>query len=254
MIQHPKLGSLLPALFLACQAPQCLAAPDAERTVARSAALQVCSGSAATPATSPRRADRYPGAGLLEAVAREQGQVVRVHHMPWHRVDLALRQGACDVALLPARREADLAGLRQTRPVASFAIRAQVRANSGLRSWNDLDQAGVVVGIVKGSVPQAAIDSMFRHASIRLVEAPASVEAELHSGRSDALVFDAPWLVQARAAHPGSRVLEPTVPVHARAWVLVTADRDPGAAAQWDHWVRRSLSDGTLMPLDGRAP
>lgn len=253
MSKSPRLDLLLLTLFVAGQAPA-TASPDAEFAGARGASLQVCSGSPAGVASGPRSADRYPGAGLLEAVAREQGQVVRVHHMPWHRIDLALRQGACDVALMPARREADLAGLRQTRPVASFPIRALVRSNSGLRSWNELDQAGVVVGIVKGSVPQAAIETMFRHAAIRHVDAPAAVEAELHSGRIDALVFDAPWLVHPRAAHAANRALEPAVPLHARTWVLLTADREPQAAAQWDRWVRRSLSDGTLVPLDGGAP
>lgn len=255
MPKHPRLDSLLLTLSIAMQAPQALATPDDDRAVARGVALQVCSGSRATPAAGKgRHADRYPGAGLLEALARERGQVVRVHHVQWHRIDHALRQGDCDVALVPARSEAELAGLRQTRPVASFAIRAQVRSSSGLRTWNDLDQVGVVVGVVKGTVPRTAIDAMFRHASIRMVDPPVSMEAELHSGRSDALVFDAPWLVHTGAAQPGLRTLEPVVPALGRTWVLVMADRGPQVAAQWDHWVRRSLSDGTLEPIDGRSP
>lgn len=93
----------------------------------------------------------------------------------------------CDVAMSGiGKMRPRMQELRFSRPYLQSSLQAvTTKSNPVVRSWSDIDQPGVAVGVQNGSLILPAVLAHFRHATVVQVPATETRERELAAGRID---------------------------------------------------------------------
>ncbi|MDP1525280.1 MAG: ABC transporter substrate-binding protein [Rhodocyclaceae bacterium] len=101
----------------------------------------------------------------------------------------------CDIAMFaigitPQRQEK----LRFTQPhLVSDIFAITTKSNRRIQSWADIDQAGAVVVVAKGTLHEPVMKAKLKAAELRVVDTPAAREQEVQSGRADVFMTDYPF-------------------------------------------------------------
>jgi polar amino acid transport system substrate-binding protein len=167
----------------------------------------------------------------------------------------ALREQRVDVAFpaLPAERMTDLAFTSAFMQVdLGYLVVAGVRTKYA----NDMDRAGLRIGVSMGGTAQKLLAAALRDASVVPVSSATSAAAMLASGRIDAFAADKPGLARMAESLPGPRVLEGRWGVE-RIAAAIHASREAGLAyvqkfvteAERDGLVERAAQEAGLRGL-----
>ena len=106
-----------------------------------------------------------------------------------------LQSDRCDVAMfaigvLPARQ----AVLRFTQPyMQSDIYGVTTRSNRQIKSWSDIDHAGVQVAVQAGTFMEPVMAEALKQARMVVVKPPMTREGELEAGRVDVFMTDYPY-------------------------------------------------------------
>lgn len=119
------------------------------------------------------------------------------------------------------------------------------RNHQRVRSWADIDQAGVRVAVVEGSVQESVMRERIKKAELVVIASPQTREAELEAGRVDVFMSDYPFTRKMLDYNEWAQVISPPAPFHfmTYAWAV-----KPGDAA-WLATVNQFLS---TVKADGR--
>ena len=132
---------------------------------------------------------------LAQALGRELGVAVQFVDSSFARLVPDLQEGRCDVAMFaigitPQRQQR----VRFTQPyLASDVLAITARSNRKIRSWDDIDQPGVVVAVAKGMLQEPLMRERLKHALLITPDTPHAREQEVQAGRADVFMADFPY-------------------------------------------------------------
>ncbi|MCG2585959.1 ABC transporter substrate-binding protein [Massilia sp. TS11] len=154
----------------------------------------------------------------------------------------------CDIAMFaigitPARA----AHLRFTSPhLASDIYAIATRANRRLHSWDEIDTAGTVVAVAKGTLHESVMRDKLHHASLLVLDTPFAREQEVQSGRADVFMTDYPYGQRFIANAEWARLIAPPKPYHITPYAYAIKPGDAAWHARLEQFVRDIKRDGRL--------
>lgn len=186
-------------------------------------------------------------ADMARELAKELG--VRLHLVDSSFATLTddVLKSRCDlamfaIAITPARS----AVLRFTSPHLRSDIYAITsRANRRIKSWDDIDQPGVVVAVAQGTLHEPVMCERLRHATLLVTSTAHEREKEVEAGRADVFMTDFPYSRRIQDFKAWARVLEPPAPYHLSDYAYAMKPGD-------DRWYDRIERFITNIQRDGR--
>ena len=160
-----------------------------------------------------------------------------------------LLEDRCDVAMfgvgtLPERA----ARIRFTQPYLRSDIYAvTTRTHPTVRSWDDIDRDGRVVGVQSGTFMEPVMKATLKHAEMVAVRPPNTRERELQAGRIDVFMTDFPYSRRVLENADWATVLAPARPVNPLGYAYAVAPGDDAWLARVDRFVADIKRDGRLM-------
>jgi polar amino acid transport system substrate-binding protein len=184
--------------------------PQVRSTLAPTGALRV-----AVYPGSPGSLVRKPGAApagvayeLGRELARELGvPVIYVELQRAQQLTEALKANQADFTVTNAS-EARARDVDFTEPVLRVELGYLVPAGSPIRSFADVDQPGVKIGVSEGSSTLAALPRLLKSATLSPVPSMAAAAQQLNAKGLDAFATNKGILFELSDQVPGSRVLD----------------------------------------------
>ena len=132
---------------------------------------------------------------LTQELAKELGVKVRYVDSNFSQLFDALEQDRCDVAAhaigITPERSGRLQFSQAYLKSGLFAV--TLKNKEGLPSWDSLDQPGRVIAVAAGTLMEGVMAKSLKKAKLVKVQAPATREQEVQSGRADAFMTDYPY-------------------------------------------------------------
>lgn len=184
---------------------------------------------------------------LAHELARELGVAVQFVDSSFARLAADVQEERCDVAMFaigitPQRQQQ----LRFTRPhLASDVVAITTRSNRKIRSWDDIDQPGIVVAVAKGTLHEPLMRARLQRAQLITPETSHAREQEVQSGRADVFMTDFPYSRRMLETTDWARLVTPprTYHITSYAWALKPGD---------DVWHQRLEQFMQAIKRDGR--
>lgn len=158
-------------------------------------------------------------------------------------------QDHCDIAMFaigitPARLEK----LRFTRPhLASDIFAITSKTNRRIKSWDDIDKAGSVVAVAKGTLHEAVMKDKLRAAQLLVLDTPAAREQEVESGRADVFMTDYPYSQRFLVNADWARLVTSPNVYHITQYAYAVKPGDDAWHARVERFVSTIKEDGRLL-------
>jgi ABC-type amino acid transport substrate-binding protein len=186
-------------------------------------------------------------ADLARALGHDLGVPVVFVDINWRNIPEQLDRDRCDVAMGSIGVTAELAPrVRFTKPYLKSDHFVVVSAFSGVKSWADLDQPSVAVGVRTNSIMETIARRRLRKARIVIITDPYTPDGELEAGRIDAYLANFSMARYAMAHTHGVRVLAPDKPFEMTAYAYAARPGDDDWVARLDAFVEAIKRDGRL--------
>jgi ABC-type amino acid transport substrate-binding protein len=192
--------------------------PDRLTQIAQRGAVQVCiwPNYYAITWLNPKT-NRLQGLDIDMAHALAHDLQVRVEfvHSTFATFIDDVRAGRCDIAMMgaavtPARQ----AQVNFSEPyLASGFYGVTTLSHPTLKHWADIDKAGHVVMVLKGTIQETAMRLRLSAATLRVAQDVRERESDVQSGRADVFIADYPYTRRMLAFADWARVLVPDTPV-----------------------------------------
>lgn len=171
------------------------AADDAVAKICEAGVLKVCHAEALPWAVKDVATGEWKGTDVLAAKSLAEALKVKIEHVDstWGTLIPNLESGKCDVVMAPMFRTTDRA-LRVlfSTPSGFITQTIGVKADSGIASYADLDQAGKTVVVISGTGDEAFALRFFKAATVKplVTDKVSQLMIEVASGRADAFLTD----------------------------------------------------------------
>jgi cyclohexadienyl dehydratase len=155
----------------------------------------------------------------------------------------------CDVAMFgvginPTRA----AKLRFTQPtLASDVYAITTQSNRRMQSWADIDKAGTVVAVLKGTLHEPLMRAQLTAASLLVLDSPLAREQEVQSGRADVFMTDFPYTRRMQETTDWARLIVPNSTYHMTPYAYAIAPGDDKWFNRLQLFVRDIKRDGRLI-------
>lgn len=155
----------------------------------------------------------------------------------------------CDIAMFaigitPVRQEK----LRFTQPhLASDIYAITTKSNRRIQQWADIDKAGTVVVVAKGTLHEPVMKAKLKAAELRVVDTPAAREQEVQSGRADVFMTDYPFSRRMLDNSDWARLISPSETYHITPYAWAMAPGDDRFHARVEKTLANMKRDGRLM-------
>lgn len=247
------LTKRLTLLLLLCWATLPVAqASDKLGTIGRSGLLRVCIWpdyygiSYRNPKTQLLRGIDIDNAHELAKALKVQLEFV---DSSFAQLSDDLIQSRCDIAMFaigitPERQEK----LRFTQPhLASDIYAITTQTNRRIKSWSDIDKAGTVVVVAKGTLHESVMRSKLKAAELRVVDTPAAREQEVQTGRADVFMTDYPFSRRMLDQNDWARLVSPPSAYHITPYAWAVAPGDERFLARVNQVLNEMKQDGRLL-------
>lgn len=157
-------------------------------------------------------------------------------------------QDRCDVAMFaigvtPARAER----LRFTKPhLASDIYAITSKTNRRIKDWGDIDKAGSVVAVQKGTLHEPVMRDKLKDAQLLVLDTPHAREQEVQSGRADVFMTDYPYSQRFLANADWARLVTPPGSYHITPYAYAMKPGDDAWHARMERFVEDIKRDGRL--------
>jgi ABC-type amino acid transport substrate-binding protein len=158
-------------------------------------------------------------------------------------------QDRCDVAMFaigvtPARAEK----LRFTKPhLASDIYAITSKTNRRIKDWGDIDKAGSVVAVQKGTLHEPVMRDKLKDAQLLVLDTPHAREQEVQSGRADVFMTDYPYSQRFLANADWARLVTPPGSYHITPYAYAMKPGDDAWHARMERFVEDIKRDGRLQ-------
>ena len=185
---------------------------------------------------------------MAHELGKDLGVAVQFVDSSFARFTDDLTAERCDIAMFaigitPARAEK----LRFTRPhLASDVYAISSKTNRRIGSWNDIDQAGSVVAVARGTLHEALLKDKLRFAQLLVLDTPFAREQEVQSGRADVFMTDYPYSQRFLVNADWARLVAPPGPYHVTPYAYAMLPGDDRWYARIERFVGDIKRDGRL--------
>lgn len=186
---------------------------------------------------------------MAQALASDLGVKVKFVDSSFARLIDDVIGDKCDVAMFaigitPQRQEK----LRFTRPhLASDIYAITTRSNRRVQAWRDIDQAGTVVVVAKGTLHEPIMRQKLKLAELRLVDTPQAREQEVLSGRADVFMTDFPFSRRMLETTDWARLVAPDATYHITPYGYAIEPGDDRWHSRLERFVADAKKDGRLL-------
>lgn len=155
----------------------------------------------------------------------------------------------CDIAMFaigitPLRAKS----LRFSQPhLASDIYAITTKTNRRIKSWNDIDKAGSVVAVAKGTLHEPVMKEKLKAAQLLVLDTPFAREQEVQSGRADVFMTDYPYSQRFLANADWARLVSPSSTYHITPYAYAMVPGDDAWHARIERFVAAIKRDGRLM-------
>ena len=199
---------------------------------------------------------RNPRTQQLEGIDIEQAQALahdlnaRVRWVDSSFAQLVedVTQDHCDIAMFaigitPQRQEK----LRFSRPhLVSDIYAITTKSNRRIKSWDDIDQPGVVVSVAKGTLHETVMREKLKRATLSPNATPQGREQDVESGRADLFMTDYPFSRRMLEQTDWARLVSPPPGYHLTPYAYAVAPGDERWLQRVDQFVSDTKRDGRL--------
>ena len=186
---------------------------------------------------------------MANALGKDLGVNVEFVDSAFSRLIDDVTGDRCDVAMFaigvtPARAEK----LRFTSPyLASDIYAITSRNNRRVVDWDDIDKAGVVVAVAKGTVHEPVMKDKLKAAHLVILDTPFAREQEVESGRADVFMTDYPYSRRFLANADWARLVSPTRAYHVTPYAYAVKPGDDAWFERVERFVGEVKRDGRLL-------
>jgi len=158
-------------------------------------------------------------------------------------------QDRCDVAMFaigitPVRTEK----LRFTKPhLASDIFAITTKTNRRIKGWEDIDKAGSVVAVAKGTLHEPVMKDRLKAAQLLVLDTPFAREQEVQSGRADVFMTDFPYSQRFMVNADWARLVSPPSTYHLTPYAYAMKPGDDAWHARLERFVSDIKRDGRLL-------
>ena len=158
-------------------------------------------------------------------------------------------QDRCDVAMFaigvtPMRAEK----LRFTQPhLASDIYAITTKVNRRIKGWEDIDKAGSVVAVAKGTLHEPVMKDKLKAAQLLVLDTPFAREQEVQAGRADVFMTDYPYSQRFLANNDWGRLVSPPSAYHVTPYAYAMKPGDDAWHTRLQQFVGDIKRDGRLL-------
>ena len=191
---------------------------------------------------------------LAQELGKDLGVAVQFIDSSFAKLIEDVTQDRCDVAMFaigitPARSEK----LRFTQPhLASDIYAIATKSNRRIKGWDDIDKAGSVVAVAKGTLHEPVMKAKLKTAQLLVLDTPFAREQEVQSGRADVFMTDYPYSQRFLANADWARLISPPGVYHTTHYAYAMKPGDDAWHARLEQFVSTIKRDGRLMAAANR--
>jgi len=191
---------------------------------------------------------------MAHALARDLGAAVEFVDSSFAKLISDVTENRCDVAMFaigitPVRQEK----LRFTKPhLASDIYAITTQSNRRIKSWADIDKAGTVVAVAKGTLHEPVMRDKLKHATLKVFDTPHAREQEVESGRADVFMTDFPYSRRMLKTTDWARLIKPDSTYHITPYAYAIRPGDDIWHARLERFVAEVKKDGRLKAAAAR--
>ncbi len=184
-----------------------------------------------------------------QEVAKELGVALQFVDSSFAKLIEDVTADRCDLAMFaigitPQRQEK----LRFTLPhLVSDIYAITTKSNRRIQNWADIDQAGAVVVVAKGTLHEPVMKAKLKAAELRVVDTPAAREQEVQSGRADVFMTDYPFSRRMLDNSDWARLVSPPETYHLTPYAWAMQPGDDRFHARIEKILAEMKRDGRLL-------
>jgi len=186
---------------------------------------------------------------IAQDLARDLGVALQFVDSSFARLIEDVTQDRCDIAMFaigitPLRQQK----LRFTQPhLASDIYAITTQSNRRIHNWNDIDKAGTVVAVAKGTLHEPVMKEKLKAAELRVLDTPHAREQEVQSGRADVFMTDFPYSRRMLSNNDWARLVSPPEVYHITPYAWAMAPGDDRFFERVERFLVTIKHDGRLM-------
>jgi cyclohexadienyl dehydratase len=136
---------------------------------------------------------------LAKELAGELGAELQFVESSFGTFSADLQASKCEIGMFALGATLKRAqAVEFSKPYMLASVYAVVKKGGKVQSWADLDKPGVKVAVLLGTYIEAVMKTYLKQAALVSIQPPATREAELSSGRVDAIMVDYPTVLRAK--------------------------------------------------------
>lgn len=199
---------------------------------------------------------RNPRTGAMQGIdiilssefAENLGVSLEYVETDFNRVFADIENKKCHIAMMgvgvtPARQERAAFSEPYLR---SDVYAITTRVNRRIQSWEDIDQPGRVVAVLKGTVMEPLMLRTLKRAELRITSRPGERERDVESGRADVFITDYPYSNRMLMSTDWARLISPSTPVQLTDYAYALPKGDAEWLERVNQFVRGIKQDGRL--------
>jgi ABC-type amino acid transport substrate-binding protein len=185
---------------------------------------------------------------MAKALGRELGARVDFVDSSFARLIADVSEDRCDIAMFaigitPLRQEK----LRFTKPhLASDIYAITTKSSRRIKTWSDIDKAGTVVAVAKGTLHEPVMKEKLKAATLRVLDTPHAREQEVESGRADVFMTDFPYSLRMLKTTDWARLVKPDATYHITPYAYAMRPGDDRWHARVEQFVAGVKRSGEL--------
>ncbi|MEH6446975.1 MAG: ABC transporter substrate-binding protein [Oceanospirillaceae bacterium] len=162
-----------------------------------------------------------------------------------------ITNGKCDIAMHGvAIRESRKAYMNFSAPhLRSSIYGISMQSNQQIRTWDDIDQEGVIAVVQKKTFMEPVMRATLKHAQLLVVDSFKAREQAVQSGRADVFMTDFPYGKRMTSLTKWARLLSPKQPFASTEYAYAVPKGDLRWLAKVNSFLREKKADGTLLAL-----
>lgn len=185
---------------------------------------------------------------MAQAFAADLGVKVRFVDSSFATLVANMANDACDIAMHGVGVRPDRAEhMAFTQPhLISGIFAVSMKGNASITTWGDIDQAGNVVVVQKGTYMEPVMRDALKQADLITVDDFKAREQEVQAGRADVFMTDFPYGRRMAALTDWARLIEPPAPIAPTPYAYAVPKGEAEWLAEADAFVSRVKADGRL--------
>ncbi len=155
----------------------------------------------------------------------------------------------CDIAMFAiGNTPTRAAKIRMTSPHLTSDIYAiTTKSNRRIKTWDDIDKAGVSVAVAKGTYHEPVMRAKLKNATLLVVDSMHAREQEVESGRADVFMTDYPFGMRMLSQTSWARLVKPEKTYHLTPYGWAVAYGDDIFFARVEKFIKDIKQDGRLL-------